>query len=103
MMRLCATLLICLLGSLNTVHAAPGRHPVWSVGYHEMTFLDPLDLQPMRAIAFYPSSDREHMSLLEGYSVEGGSMQPLIVSSCLAELTTRRTEELKSLGSLYEN
>ena len=40
---------------------------------------------------------------VEGYSVEGGSMQPLIVSSCLAELTTRRTEELKSLGSLYEN
>lgn len=52
MMRLCATLLICLLGSLNTVHAAPGLHPRWSVGYHEMTFLDPLDLQPMRAIAF---------------------------------------------------
>jgi len=40
---------------------------------------------------------------VEGYSVEGGSMQPLIVSSCLAELTMRRTEELKSLGSLYEN
>lgn len=40
---------------------------------------------------------------VEGYSVEGGSMQPLIVSSCLTELTTLRTEELKSLGSLYEN
>lgn len=72
MMRLCAALLICLLGSLNSVQAAPGQHPVWSVGYHEMTVLDPLDLQPMRAIAFYPSSDREHLSLLEGYSVEAG-------------------------------
>jgi uncharacterized protein YecT (DUF1311 family) len=40
---------------------------------------------------------------VEGYSVEGGSMQPLIVSSCLAVLTTRRTEELKSLGLLYGN
>ncbi len=40
---------------------------------------------------------------VEGYSVEGGSMQPLIVSSCLAELTTRRTEELKRLGSFYNN
>jgi uncharacterized protein YecT (DUF1311 family) len=38
---------------------------------------------------------------LEGYSVEGGSMQPLIISSCLAELTKRRTEELKSLVGLY--
>lgn len=38
---------------------------------------------------------------VEGYSVEGGSMQPLMVSSCLADLTTRRTEELKSLVGLY--
>lgn len=40
---------------------------------------------------------------VEGYTVEGGSMQPLIISSCLAELTRSRTEELKSLGSIYEN
>ncbi len=38
---------------------------------------------------------------VEGYSVEGGSMQPLIISSCLAELTKRRTEELRSLVGLY--
>ena len=38
---------------------------------------------------------------VEGYSVEGGSMQPLVISSCLAALTTRRTEELKSLVGLY--
>lgn len=72
MVRLCATLLICLLGSLNSVHAAPAPHPHWSVGFHEMTFLDPLDLQPMRAIAFYPSSEKEHSSTLEGYTVEAG-------------------------------
>ncbi|MHC8394768.1 alpha/beta hydrolase family protein [Pseudomonas sp. LB3P93] len=72
MVRLCATLLICLLSSLNSVHAAPAPHPHWSVGFHEMSFLDPLDLQPMRAIAFYPSSDREHTSKIEGYTVEAG-------------------------------
>ncbi len=38
---------------------------------------------------------------VEGYSVDGGSMQPLVVSSCLADLTTRRTEDLKSLVGLY--
>lgn len=70
MVRLCATLLMCLLSSLISVHAAPGLHSHWSVGYHEMTFLDPLDLQPMRAIAFYPSSDKDHTSKLEGYTVE---------------------------------
>jgi uncharacterized protein YecT (DUF1311 family) len=38
---------------------------------------------------------------LEGYSAEGGTMQPMMISSCLAELTKRRTEELKSLVGLY--
>jgi predicted dienelactone hydrolase len=73
MVRLCATLLICLLSSLNSVHAAPAPHPHWSVGYHEMTFRDPLDSQPMRAIAFYPSSDSDHTSNLEGYTVAAGA------------------------------
>jgi predicted dienelactone hydrolase len=63
---------MCVLASLNSVHAAPASHPHWSVGFHEMSFLDPLDQQPMRAIAFYPSSDKEHTSTLEGYTVEAG-------------------------------
>jgi hypothetical protein len=65
------------------VHAAPAPHPHWSVGYHEMTFLDPLDLQPMRAIAFYPSSDREHSS--QGLSRRGATedtKSPSAVSRC---------------------
>ncbi|VVN91894.1 alpha/beta hydrolase family protein [Pseudomonas fluorescens] len=70
MMRLCAVLLICLLGSLNSVQAARGLHPHWSVGFHQLRFLDPLDLQPMGAIAFYPSTGKEHSSLLEGYQVD---------------------------------
>jgi hypothetical protein len=47
-----------LLGGLVSVHAAPAPHPHWSVGFHRMSFLDPLDLQPMNAIAFYPSTRR---------------------------------------------
>lgn len=70
MKRLGAVLLICLLSSLMTVQAAPGPHPRWSVGFHEMSFLDPLDLQPMRAIAFYPSTGIEHASVLEGYKID---------------------------------
>ena len=70
MMRLCAELLICLSSSLLTVQAAPPAH--WSVGYHRLTFLDPLDLKPMSAIAFYPSSDREHTSRIGNYTIQAG-------------------------------
>jgi len=48
-------------------HAAPAPHPHWSVGFHRMSFLDPLDLQPMNAIAFYPSTDVEHTTRVGGY------------------------------------
>ncbi|MCX7079669.1 MAG: dienelactone hydrolase [Pseudomonas sp.] len=70
MVRLCAVLLICLFSSLISVQAAPAPHPHWSVGFHEMSFLDPLDLKPMRAIAFYPSTGIEHSSKVEGYLIE---------------------------------
>ena len=33
----------------------------------------------------------------EGYLFEGGSMAPLIVSTCKAELTRRRTEDLRAV------
>ena len=46
---------------------------------------------------------RDQACELEGYSVDGGSMQPLMISGCLAQITTRRTEELKSLVGLYGN
>ncbi|WP_430444385.1 MAG: alpha/beta hydrolase family protein [Pseudomonas piscis] len=63
----CAMLLICLFSGMVSVQAAP--HPHWSVGFHELSFLDPLDQQPMRAIAFYPSTGIEHSSQLEGYRI----------------------------------
>lgn len=69
MMRLCAVMVLSLLGGLVSVHAAPAPHPHWSVGFHRMTFLDPLDLQPMKAIAFYPSTGLEHSTPLGAYRV----------------------------------
>ena len=69
MMRLCAVLLVSLLGGLVSVQAAVAPHPHWSVGYHRMSFLDPLDLQPMKAIAFYPSTGQEHISQVGAYRV----------------------------------
>ena len=69
MMRLCAVLLVSLLGSLVSVQAAVAPHPHWSVGYHRMSFPDPLDAQPMKAIAFYPSTGREHISQVGAYRV----------------------------------
>lgn len=69
MMRLCALLVISLLGGMVSVHAAPAPHPHWSVGYHRMSFLDPLDAQPMKAIAFYPSTGLEHVTQMGPYAV----------------------------------
>ena len=69
MMRLCAVLVLSLIGGLVSVHAAPAPHPHWSVGFHRMSFLDPLDAQPMKAIAFYPSTDAERTTALGAYHV----------------------------------
>jgi uncharacterized protein YecT (DUF1311 family) len=34
---------------------------------------------------------------LAGFEARGGSMEPMVVSGCLAEMTTRRTAELKKI------
>ncbi|MDE1166548.1 MAG: dienelactone hydrolase [Pseudomonas sp.] len=70
MMRLCAYFVICLGLGLFSVQIEAAPQPHWSVGFHRLSFLDPLDLQPMQAMAFYPSNDREHISKLDGYQVE---------------------------------
>ncbi|MBN2992494.1 dienelactone hydrolase, partial [Pseudomonas cedrina subsp. fulgida] len=73
MIRLCAVMVLSLLGSLISVHAAPvplhAPQPHWSVGFHRMTFLDPLDRQPMKAVAFYPSTDVEQITQVGTYRV----------------------------------
>jgi uncharacterized protein YecT (DUF1311 family) len=37
----------------------------------------------------------------EGYRVAGGSMQPLVVATCLERVTRARTEELRTLGETW--
>ncbi|NTJ43098.1 lysozyme inhibitor LprI family protein [Agrobacterium larrymoorei] len=35
---------------------------------------------------------------LAGFQARGGSMEPMLVSSCLADMSRKRTEELKTLA-----
>ncbi len=40
---------------------------------------------------------RDGQCELAGFEARGGSMEPMLVSGCLADLTKKRTEELKGL------
>lgn len=75
MVRLCAVMLVFLLDSLVSVHAQADES--WSAGYHQLSFPDPLDSQPVEAIAFYPSTGAEQVSTLHGYRVEAGEEAPI--------------------------
>jgi uncharacterized protein YecT (DUF1311 family) len=44
---------------------------------------------------------RDSQCEVEAYSANGGTMQPMLYSSCLAELTRKRTEELQTLVESY--
>lgn len=46
---------------------------------------------------------RDAQCELDGHAMDGGSAQPLLVSSCLADLTRKRTDELKSLNEVFGN
>jgi uncharacterized protein YecT (DUF1311 family) len=39
---------------------------------------------------------RDGKCVLEGFAARGGSMEPMLVSGCLAQLTKARTKELKT-------
>ncbi|EPN39295.1 hypothetical protein A244_30957, partial [Pseudomonas syringae pv. actinidiae ICMP 18807] len=75
MVRLCAVMLVCLLDSLISVHAQADE--TWSAGYRALSFPDPLDSQPVQAIAFYPSTGSEHLSTIHGYRVEASEDAPI--------------------------
>ncbi|MGH8417637.1 MAG: alpha/beta hydrolase family protein [Pseudomonas sp.] len=68
MMRLCAVVMFSLFGGLISVQAS--ELTTWSVGFHELTFLDPLDSRPMHAYAFYPSTDPDHITRVQGYPIQ---------------------------------
>ena len=44
---------------------------------------------------------RDAQCVTEGYSARGGSMEPLMASSCIEELTKSRTKQLQDLVKLY--
>lgn len=44
---------------------------------------------------------RDGQCALSGYSARGGSMEPMLVSNCLTDLTKKRTQELKDLLTEY--
>ncbi|MBD8572646.1 dienelactone hydrolase [Pseudomonas syringae] len=77
MVRLCAVMLMGLLGGLVSVQALADTQTSWSAGFHELSFADPLDGQAMRAIAFYPSTAAEHVNRLRGYDVEATADAPV--------------------------
>ena len=68
MMRLCAVVFLIMASCPVLVHAEPLNQ--WSVGFHRLSFLDPVDGQPMNAIAFYPSTDDEVHSRIGVYDID---------------------------------
>ncbi|QRM56504.1 lysozyme inhibitor LprI family protein [Sinorhizobium sp. BG8] len=46
---------------------------------------------------------RDGQCELAGFEARGGSMEPMLVSGCLADLTRKRTDELKSLVQSSQN
>ena len=46
---------------------------------------------------------RDAECVVEGYYARGGTMEPLMVSSCLEEVTKQRTEQLSSLDKMFDN
>ena len=46
---------------------------------------------------------RDAQCAFHGYQAKGGTMEPMIVSGCKAELTLRRTQELKDQTDLMGN
>ena len=68
MVRASALLMLFLSCSPWAVQSEPSLH--WSVGFHRLTFLDPLDERPMHAIAFYPSTGKEGRSRIGTYQID---------------------------------
>ncbi|MFH7416912.1 dienelactone hydrolase, partial [Pseudomonas syringae pv. tagetis] len=51
-------------------------------GYHELSFPDQLDSQPVQAIAFYTSTGSDQWRTLHGYRVEAGEDAPIEMGRC---------------------
>lgn len=69
----------------------PGPHEVSPSGYFELL------LSAQRAWLRY----RDEHCKLEGYGARGGSLEPLLASTCKTALTKARTKELLELAEAY--
>ncbi len=72
-------------GLLIVLGLLAGALPAWAgaagsrltVGIHHMTLRDPLDQQPMQAVAFYPAYAKTNVSLIGPYRIAAGQDVPV--------------------------
>lgn len=69
--------MMVLCGCCLQVQAEPAQH--WSVGLHRLNLADPLDGQPMQALAFYPSSTPAQWHQADGYRIRVASEGTVVV------------------------
>lgn len=75
MQRLSGLFILAVIGIVLSLPGEAGER--WHVGLHRMILADPLDEQPMQALAFYPATGPAHWSRVEGYRVEAGFEAPI--------------------------
>lgn len=68
----CVLALALFVGLLTHAEAAP-----WVAGLHHMSLADPVDGQPMQALAFYPAVGKTRSSRMDGYPVEVAEEAPV--------------------------
>ncbi|MGS7251191.1 alpha/beta hydrolase family protein [Pseudomonas anuradhapurensis] len=68
----CVLALALFAGLLTHAAAAP-----WVAGLHHMSLADPVDGQPMQALAFYPAVGKTRSSRMDGYPIDVAEEAPV--------------------------
>lgn len=68
----CVLALALFAGLLTQTEAAP-----WVAGLHHMSLADPVDGQPMQALAFYPAVGKTRSSRMDGYPIDVAEEAPV--------------------------
>ncbi|QXI50059.1 dienelactone hydrolase [Pseudomonas anuradhapurensis] len=68
----CVLALALFAGLLTHAEAAP-----WVAGLHHMSLADPVDGQPMQALAFYPAVGKTRSSRMDGYPIDVAEEAPV--------------------------
>lgn len=95
---------ICAHRAFETADAALNAQ--WKITYARMKALDAegnTDGRPGYATVLLDGQRawlkyRDAQCVSEGYGARGGSMEPMLVGLCRAELTKKRTEQLRELA-----